>query len=290
MTAVFCAGAIAAGATPAAASAAPDNGVYHYARHYIPGQTAGYTYTEQVNGTTDTTAVARQTSYVNNGVGGDQIQWTSLEAGGQDLDSEAQAFPAYDLSLDPKAADGLSLPSTQDAPDLHGPVTDLETFYVALSGKTGIGNADRVGQSYADPNLLSGDFSTAADPVGQDLTQLTTTLTSLSAHQATFTSTFEPPVQGGLTMTASFMNAPVCGSTPNNFELVEGTGSAYIALWGCEQFTTTTTVNRATGAILSAQMANPLQLDYTSCQDAALTECQPTEPVTQLRSVQLTRN
>jgi len=305
---VLCAGALAATCATAEASApatataeasAPATATaeasppgpipYAYARHYVNGQVSRYAYTEQQTGSPTVTAVARLRSYVRHGIGGEQVRWVALDSGGQDLSAQARAFPPYHLSLDPRDPNGLALPDTQAAGELQGPVDDLLTFYVGLSAHTGIGDLHQPGQSRVDPTLLPGDFSNATTPVGQDLVQLTTTLTRLSARKATFSSSFQPPPQGGLTLTQPFMSSPVCGSTPNNFELVRAAGAQYIALWGCESFTLTTVVDRASGRIDSVQMANPLQLDAAVCQDQALTECSPIPPTTLLRTVQLTR-
>jgi hypothetical protein len=155
----------------------------------------------------------------------------------------------------------------------------------------GIGNLHDAGRSVVDPTPLSGNFSSASTPVGQDLIQLTTSLTSLTDQQVTFTSYFQPPPGGGLNLTAPFMDSPVCGSVPNNFEevSVRQTGG-FRALWGCEQFTVTTVVSRSSGQIVSAQMSNLVQLDLTNCQDEALTECGADEPLTIQRTVTYSRN
>jgi hypothetical protein len=283
---VFCAGALVATCPVASASSSP---AYTYARHYVDGQVTRYTYTEN-NAGTEVTAVARLRSYIRDGIGGEQVRWVSLVSDGQDLSAQAQAFPPYVLSLDPNDPDGLALPATQPAAPLQGPVDDLLTFYVGLSVHVGIGTLHQPGQSFVDPTLLAGNFSNATTPVGQDLIQLTTTLTTLSDQQATFTSSYQPPPQGGLQLTQPFMSSPVCGSTPNNFELVQAAGTQFVALWGCESFTVTTTVDRYSGQIISVQMTNPLQLDGTLCQDEALTTCTPIPPSTLLRTIELTRD
>jgi hypothetical protein len=288
---VLCAGALAASSL-APASAATGAPAYTYARHYLKGQVSLDNYTENETGaeTALITASARLKSYIRGGIGGEQVKWFELTKNGQAENAQARTFPPYDLSLDPNATNGLALPNTQDAGDLQGPIDDLGTFYVGLSTAVGIDSLHQPGQSVEAPTLLSGTFSNATTPVGQDLTQLTTTLTSLTAQQATFTSSYQVPPGGGLTLTEPFMNTPVCGS-PSNFELVQQRGPAdYLALWGCEQFTVTTVVDRASGQILSAQMSNPLQLNFTSCQDQALTMCTPIEPATLLRVIQLTKD
>jgi len=290
-TTVFCAGTLVATCSSASASpsAGPSAPAYTYARHYVNGEVSRYTYTENETGT-DLTAVARLTSYVRRGIGGEQVKWVALDSNGQDLSAQARAFPPYDLSLDPNDPNGLALPNTQTAGQLQAPVDDQLTFYVSLSDDVGIENLHQPGQSYVDPTLLSGNFANSTTPVGQDLIQLTTTLTSLSARQATFTSSYQPPPQGGLQLSQPFMSSPVCGSTPNNFELVQAEGAEYVALWGCESFTVTTVVDRFSGQIVSVQMTNPLQLDGTLCQDEALTECTPIPPTTLQRTVQYFRD
>jgi hypothetical protein len=293
--AVFCAGTLVAtcSAASAASSAGAPAPVYTYARQYVNGQVTHYAYAEDQTQTgqpgTELTAVARLRSYVRDRIGGEQVKWVALNSDGQDLSAQARAFPQYDLSLDPQDPNGLALPDTQTAGQLQAPIDDLLNFYVDLSVDVGIGNLHQPGQSFVDPTLLSGNFSNATTPVGQDLTQLTTTLTSLSAGQATFTSSFQPPPGGGLTLSQPFMSSPVCGTSPNNFELVQAAGTEYVALWGCESFTVTTVVDRPSGQIVSAQMTNPLQLDGTLCQDEALTECTPIPSTTLQRTVQLIR-
>jgi hypothetical protein len=281
-------------ATCSSASASPSPrppaSGYTYQRHYINGQVTRYSYTELITGGTEVTAEARLRSYVRHGIGGEQIKWVALYSNGQDLSAQARAFPPYDMSLDPKNPGGLIQPNTQTAGQLSNPVLDLFTFYGGLSPAVGIDNLHQAGQSYVEPTLLHGIFSSATAPVGQDLVQVTTTLTSLSARQATFTGSYQPPAGGGLTLSQPWMSSPVCGSTPNNFELVQQQGSEYQALWGCESFTTTTVVDRVSGRIVSAQMTDPLTVDLTVCQDEALTECGPIQTVSLLRTVQVTRN
>lgn len=273
-------------ATSLPASAAP---VYTYARVYVKGQVSQYTYIVDQTGE-EITAVGRLKSYVHGGIGGDQVKWFALYSDGQDLSAQARAFPPYDMSLDPRDPDALTPPNTQTAGLLQYPILDLFTFYEGLNNSvTGIDNLHQPGQSYVEPTLLRGNLTSATAPVGQDLTQSTTTLSSLSAQQATFTESFQPPAGGGITLSEPWMSSPVCGS-PSNFELVQAQGSQWSALWGCESFTDTIVVDRASGQIVSAQQVDTLQVDLTVCQDEALTECGPIQSTTLLRNVQLTRN
>ena len=224
------------------------------------------------------------------GIGGERVQWVALRAiAGHDLNALAQAFPAYELSLDPRATDALTLPQRRVPAALQGPVDDLLTFFVDVSAKVGIARLHRVGTSYTDPEPLIGNFSSATAPVGRDVIQLTTTLTALNARQATFTSSYQPPPQRQLTPYRPWMSAPVCGGAPNNFQLVQRQGARYIALWGCESFTVTTVVDRTSGQIVSVTMVNPLHLRGASCPSSALTGCTAIPDTHQERLVRLMR-
>lgn len=291
---VFCActfiaacssGTASSGVTPSATSA------YTYMRHYVNGQVTSFTYTEhQAGAAGQLTATAKLTSYVRGGVGGEQVKWVSLkDAAGHDLNAQAQAFPPYDLSLDPKAANALSLPKQGVSGELQGPVEDLLTFFVDLSAKVGVTDLHQPGDSHVDAKPIGGSFSTTTAPVGQDLIQLTTTMTALTSTQATYKSAYQPPAQGGLTLYRSWMSSPVCSGAPNNFQLVEVKGSRYTALWGCESFTVTTVVDRDSGQIISVQMTNPLKLEGKLCQDKALTKCTDIPDTQQERVVTLSR-
>jgi hypothetical protein len=224
-------------------------------------------------------------------VGGEQVKWVSLtDAAGHNLTSQAQAFPPYDLSLDPRAGNALALPKQGVSGELQGPVDDLLTFFVDLSAHVGISVLHQPGGSHVDATSLRGNFATATAPVGQDIVQLTTTLTTLNSRQATFKSAYQPPHQGGLKLYRSWMSSPVCSGAPNNFQLVESQGPRYIALWGCESFTVTTVVDRDSGQIISAHMTNPLKLKGKLCQDKALTKCTNIPDTQQERVVSLTRS
>ncbi len=284
----LCVGACASALVVAGVSADQH---YTYARQYVDGQVVRYTYTDQRAGAAaGVTAVAQLTSAVRAGIGGERIRWVALrDRAGHDLTALARAFPAYALSLDPRATDALTLPQRRVPAALQGPVDDLLTFFVDVSAKVGIARLHRVGTSYTDPEPLTGNFSSATAPVGRDVIQLTTTLTALSARQATFTSSYQPPPQRTLTPYRPWMSASVCGRVPNNFQLVQQQGVRDTALWGCESFMVTTVVDRTSGQLVSVTMVNPLHLRGASCPSPALTGCTAIPDTHQERLVRLVR-
>lgn len=264
---------------------------YSYARHYVRGKVTRYTYVEENSGTPGhLIAVAKLTSYVHNGIGGERVRWISLTSPtGQDLSAEARAFPTYRLSLDPRAYKSLRLPKQPIPSNLQGPIDDLLTFFVGLTQKAGIEKLHRIGDSYLDPHPLVGHFSSPTAPVGRDYIQLRTTLTALTARRVTFKSSYQPPRHHALPPYRPFMRAPVCAGVANNFQLVQAQGTGYVALWGCESFVATTVVDRSSGQIISVRMVNPLHLNGRLCPTKALTDCSDLPTVHQERVVTLAR-
>ncbi len=293
MRAVFAGLVITCGALAfALSSGASAQGEYTYARHYLSGQVTRYTYTERDAGSpAKLTAVAQLSSFGHGRTGGETVRWIALTSKqGQNLDAQAQALPAYTLSLSPGAKHGLRPPRANVSPELQGPVDDLLTFFVDLSPRVGIATLHRPGDSHVDAKLLGGNFANATTPVGHDVIQLTTTLTSQTARQVSFRSAYEPPRHRSLRPYRPWMKAPVCGRTPNNFQLVMSLGTRYTALWGCERFVVRTVVDRGSGRIVSVMMTNPLHLEGRLCPTLALTGCTPIPAIHQQRIVSLIRS
>lgn len=272
------------------AAAALSTAPFTYKRVYTNGQITRYSYTEQDAGSTARrSATAELTTVVVNGVGSEIVRWVALqEKTGHDLSAQARGFSAYNLSLDPRSAP-LQRVSTQEVPELEGPVDDLLNFFVDLSPGVGVARLHAAGDSYTMAQPVSGDFSGAAVPLGRDLILLTTTLKRVDATQAEFQSSYQPPAGTGLPPYRPWMSAPVCGTAPNNFQTVEKQGPGFLALWGCESFVIDTIVDRLDGRIVSATMVNPLSLQGKFCQDAALTACSPIPDVHIERHVEIKR-
>jgi hypothetical protein len=246
---------------------------YTYEWQYTPGQVLRYHYISRQTGVQGaTSAVARLATMFHNGVGGSRVRWTALTVDGQNLNSVAQAYPPYEVSLDP-ADPKLSIPKATIPATLQNPVDGLLTILVGLNPVIGIDQLHQAGTSYTYPHPLTGNFRNSTTPVGRDVTRLTTTLKALTASNVTFQSMFWRPGQSDLKMSRSWMTAPVCGTAPNNFELVQSANGGYVALWGCESFTVTTTVDRTTGHIISAMQHDSLRVDGRFCPTVALTSC-----------------
>jgi hypothetical protein len=108
--------------------------------------------------------------------------------------------------------------------------------------------------------------------LGQDRLEITLRLETSDAERATFVTEFRPRPATGTAwrMHRTRMEAPVCGRTPNNFQMIRKNASQFLAIWGCEEFTVRNTVKRDDGRTLSAEMDNALVWRVRVCSDEAL--------------------
>jgi len=213
----------------------------------------------------------------------EKVRWLSLATNGNE--PRPINLPTYDLFANPRSV-LRQLPSA-DA-DLTGIITDFYTFFFAASPLAGITEVSARGATYIRPEVVTGDWSDGSlFPLGQDHLRVTLRLRSLDSTSATFTTTFAPPTERTWTMHRPWMEPSVCGSQPNNFQMVRRQGAQFIAIWGCEEFSIETDVERATGRILRADMNNALRWHVRACQDEALTQCIDAPAINRARAASL---
>jgi len=263
---------------------------YRYARVYRAGSQFDYTLATRVehNGKPASTSVAFAHDLVVSkaGVPFDEVTFTQLKECAETgtstckvLDAYARQVPPFFLSL---AADGSIAVPHVAAPQMTGSVTDLVTYWVAMSAKMGIANLHKPGDHLLVPTPISGNWANGASiPLGRDYLAVTEQLLDMTPDTVTFRSSFQPPPNPGLSMAHAWMRAPVAGATPNNFEQVIDQGNAgATVMWGHEAFTILTTVDRNSGVILRAQMENNLELRMRIGCTADATHCGPAMPFT----------
>jgi hypothetical protein len=195
-------------------------------------------------------------------------------------------LPPYRISLHPNG--GIRLP-TLEVPSMTGMLTDLNTFFVAISPRVGIEKVNKIGESYVNPTLLYGDWSNAGTTsLGQDCTQLKITLSALSTGLVTFQSDFLPPSENNMKFNKNWMIPPVTPGTANNFQMLKSNPDGTLsALWGNERYTVITKIDRSSGRILSAIMENDLKLKMRNGCDRELDSCGAELPVVMHRDVLL---
>jgi hypothetical protein len=219
----------------------------------------------------------------------EEYRWTNLVSDGQPtaLSPGSDAFRER-LSLDPDQGVTPPDPSSID-PKLVGPAMDLMTFYVDLW------LADKTGQlTHAGDHFY---FKYGAPSSWANGSQVVLGLTSLdfdftlksvdpSSGTAVLIARHVPPEKSQVTLPAAWMQTPVA-DTPNNWVQVVKLPGKFLAMVGQETFTDELTISLVDGKILSATMDNSVKTIMRTCNDEALTQCDPPQPHEIIRKIQI---
>ena len=284
----------------AAAGALPADNGFTYSRAYRLGSAFSYTLrTDSYNNgklASETVSESRHEVVDIEGVPYEQISFVSLKettdpsAGTfQDLSDDARKVPSFLVSLDGR---GKIKTPVLDVPSMSGPVTDLVTYYVAMSQKIGASEVHNAGEVHQVAELMKGSWAdNVSKPLGDDVLQVSTTLVFLDANEAVFKSVFAPPERSSLSMSLPWMQEPVTDGINNNFQQIQRTAAGeFNIMWGNEGFTIITTVMRDTGIIEKATMRNDLKLRLKIGCDAQYAACQAELPLAISRAEVLTLN
>jgi hypothetical protein len=206
-----------------------------------------------------TIAKAKLTVIEENGKLVEQIKWLhKIEYKGGDstiLDSIAQKVKPYNISLLP---DGALLLPPLTIPEMVGEITDLNTFFVAISPKMNIGKLNERDTLYKIEKIVEGNFADGVSILkGSDCLEVTQHL--LGAHAIVETS-FLPPSHFCLTPILDTIKTQLF-DVPNNFQMVRAAGNGMVTLmWGKEKFTILSLIDGMDGKLLAATMNNTLDL------------------------------
>lgn len=216
----------------------------------------------------------------------EEVEWLSVShtaTGPRQAD-----VPRYDLLANPRTV--IASSTAGDDPELVGLVTDLYTLFFAVSPLAGSQEVRRLGDAYVRPELVVGDWSNGATfQLGRDRLMVTVRLEAMDAERATFVTEFRPPRPDAPSwpMHRPWMEAPVCEGMPNNFQMIRKNDSQFLAVWGCEEFTVRSIVQRKGGRTISAEMDNRLVWRVRMCRDEALSACADAPNVKRRRFVTL---
>ncbi len=271
---------------PAPAGAAPDT--YSYSRQYKPGEVD--TYEVRVRDSDsggDLVGVSEHRVFVRDGVPTERVRWTRLtESKMGDLSDLAVEVPAYEMSLDPRGE--LRLSDVKGDPVMLEMVSDLYEFYFAISPGAGIGHLRRAGDHYERPDLVSRDWADGDEfLVGRSRSRLRLGLVSVAPDEVVYQADFVPPAEASLGMERAWMEAPACGSTPNNAEFVLRQPDGFLVSAGCEKSQITSRVEPATGKLLAAFLDDEVTWNRELCRDEALHDCRDLPPLTRHRVIEL---
>jgi hypothetical protein len=254
-------------------------------RHYTAGETLRYrlVQTESRNGV-QTRLEAVTEHVVSTEAASEQVHWISLTPADASDAAALRALAPYHLSLVPGGR--LASPRPRDSVALLGLVTDLQTFYVAVSPALGAGRLRSVGDRFTRAEPVTGDFADGDHILaGKDCTVPTLTLKSITESEIVVETDFAPPATSCLPPHAQ--PAATTGAVPDNFMMVRAVGDTVLDLAGTERFVITTTLDRGSFRIRSAAMVNTLRLRGRSCTDRTLTSCSVIPDLVRERKVTL---
>jgi len=234
-------------------------------RHYKKGDHFRYRLTTEAfrndQPDTKTISISYHTVVDDSGQLAEEIRWIAKKVFSTkdtlQLDSLAQKVQAYKISLLPGGQ--LKIPPLL-VPEMTGEITDLNTFYVAVSPAL---HAQRLGPallSFPD-SVLKGNFTDGRQIIaGEDFIQAKQRLLIKEKNITIIETSFLPPSYAGITAFIDTIGKQSF-DVPNNFQMIRrGAGDKVTLLWGVEQFIITSTLDNHSGIILKADMINLLNL------------------------------
>lgn len=234
-------------------------------RVYTPGKTFTYRLTTQTwrNNQPDarSVAVSLHTVTEENNIPGEKVRWmlktVYTPKDTAVMDTVAQRVTPYFISLDPKGT--LAIPPL-NIPSMTGEITDLNTFYVAVSPLLHCERLSKKNPSFSD-SVLHGNFADGREIIrGEDRIQVTQKLIDQNKKTTVIETSFTPPATLSITPIIDTIGKQTFDK-PNNFQMVrKGIGDKVNLMWGVETFIITTTIDTDTRQILKAEMTNTLQL------------------------------
>lgn len=283
---------LAACSLPAAAQPVDRIGPYEYERLYQSDERMEYELTTKRelkigDKVTRNSARARSQHRVvlRDGIPHEVVEWLTYQELPEGSVRDVSELEPSTVSLRPDGRTDMVKPAGDAA--MLGMVTDLVTFYVALGSKSGVAQLHHPGDS-AVGEPVTGDWTDGeAFLIGQDNLLVEIELTGLDETHAHFETRFRPATEAALQPYRPWMAKPVCGSTPNNWQMVRRQPNGYLAAWGCEEFTVRSTVQRRTGRIVRATMSNDVVRDVRFCADERLSSCQQAPRMREHRDLQL---
>ena len=174
------------------------------------------------------------------------------------LDSLAQKVTPYKISLSPK---GKVLLPKLTVPEMTGEITDLNTFYVALSPALEAQKLTASQPVVQTDKLRQGNFADSIEILyGTDCLQVSQKLISTGKDVTVVETTFAPPASFCLTPLLDTIAKKTAGQFNNIQFIRKAEGGKVNVFWGVETFVITSKINNRNGQLLEASMLNNLNL------------------------------
>lgn len=224
------------------------------------------------------------------GIPYDEVSWLSVKRlSPRDTIDEtvsARSVQPYRISLHPKGS--LALPKLDHA-EMTEPITDFNTFFVAIAPTVGVRTLARVGDSHVMPFAVTGDFSNGKTILtGQDCLLISVKLLNETKQNVYLQTAFLPPSKPCFSYLIGEMSTPVVADTVNNFQMSMPAGDSKVNLqYGREFFYINSHISKADGKIESAEQYNALSLKMKINCDSSYQNCQVVIPFSEERKVKL---
>jgi hypothetical protein len=234
-------------------------------RQYKSGDTYRYRLTTTANrGNYESKTVAVSEHRVVNdaGIMAEEIKWLSLLSmdGKQKihLDSNAREVKPYRISLLPE---GKVLLPKLTIPSMVGPITDLNTFFVAIAPASGAHKLSDKDTVIKNGTVREGNFADSINILyGRDCIEVSQHFISTDKKYTIIRTDFTAPDSFCLTPLIDTI-AIKTFDKPNNFQMIQQEpGGRKNLYWGVETFSITSKIDNRTGAIADATMENTLNL------------------------------
>lgn len=221
----------------------------------------------------------------------DEVNWLSSKTtrakNNAVEDADAAAVKPYAVSLDPKGR--MPMPKMDAYPSMTEPIEDFHTFFVAVSPMIGAYALKKPGDSLVLGQAIKADFSNGANIIkGDDCFKVTLRMIEDTKDYVKIYTGFMPGTKPCFPYILKQMNTPVIKDTANNFQEVTQTGrDSYTIQYGREMFYIISTVNKADGKIVHAELYNNLKLK--SCPNCSMDykNCSPPKPYSEQRNLVL---
>ena len=261
-------------------------------RKYKPGEKFRYTLiTESFRNNefdSKTVSFSKHTVVSKNNHYSEEVEWVGKivlsKNTKSNLYSAAIKVKPYNISLEKGAM--IRLPKLT-VPQMVGEITDLNTFYVAVSPALHAQRLSAELPQFTD-SLVHGNFADSIQILlGEDCMQVTQKLLAHTKKTTTIQTTFSPPRDICIKPVTDTIARNIFGAN-NNFQMIRRSIPGKVNLmWGVEQFTIVSVLDNSNGQIIQANMQNTLRLRLRANADSDLKNYVAELPLTLKRVIYL---
>lgn len=234
-------------------------------------------------------SVSEHTVSKESGIYVEEIKWLKkIRYSGKDstdFSLYAKSIKPYRISL---AKKGKVLLPSLSVPEMTGDITDLNTFFVAVSPALKMQNLSNSKRTLQLSEAVKGTFSDGVKILkGEDCTVVSQELLNRTDSVLEIRTNFSPPSTFCLTPFLEIVSTKIFNAT-NNFQMIQSAGNSKVNfLWGVESFSIDSKIENSTGKILLGKMTNRLQLKARINATPDLTNWQIEVPVEIVRKIEL---